>query len=80
MSKKLIYLGCPHCDWKVLKSVLIGKKWNPEKTIICDECESESELSEWTWFEKHEVPYFRVMSMGELREFVHSCSEKATEK
>ena len=70
MNKRIIYLECPYCGWRVLKSVLIGKKWKPEKTVICDECDCESELAEWNWYEKHTVPFFRELNFEETKAFI----------
>ena len=70
MTRNIIYLECPYCGHKTLKSVLIGKKWNPEKTVICGGCDCDSEISEWDWYEKHMVPFFRRMSVDEVRSLV----------
>ena len=66
MTNKIIYLECPYCEHRILKSMLIGNKWNPSKMVTCPKCDCDSELSEWNWYEKMTIIHFREMSSHEL--------------
>ena len=65
MTKIIIYLESPCCDFKVLKSVMIGK-WDPEKKVTCPNCETTSEINQWNWFEKMKITFMREMNEYEV--------------
>jgi len=80
MRKGQIFLGCPHCEAKTLKSKLCRGKWKPFKIVNCPECESPSELSEWTWYQVGMVLGFKEMTMDELKEFTQRETKERTNK
>ena len=76
MKKGQIFLGCPYCESKTLKSKLCRGRWTPFKKVTCPECDCESDLNEWTWYKIAMVLGFKEMTMDELKEFTQRETKK----
>ena len=76
MKKGQIFLGCPYCEAKTLKSKLCRGRWRPFKKVICPECACESDLAEWTWYKIAMTLGFKEMTMDELKEFTQRETKK----
>ena len=66
-----IYLESPCCIRRFpIQKIQKQYPYDGEETIDCPYCESPSEISEWSWYEKVKIVAFRPMKNVELQDFI----------